>query len=179
MDALNASHDDTLILIFKWCTTFSASYLALDALLRCFQHTRSLPEKAAFVVHHLLCFVSACPVFLTNPIITYISALMCLIEWSTVALNVRIFAKLWRLERMYFFAGWAIIILYPFTRIAWNAYLVWISFASEYLTHYITQSAKYFLGGCQLFVFVLSAYYYAAVIMAKPTKMYNLNWKQE
>merc|ERR1712228_1010217 len=178
IDALNASHDDTLILTYKWCATFSASYFALDALLLTLYQPRPLAEKALWIVHHIFSGMCMCSIFLTHPIIAYMNALPFLIEWSTVALNLRIFARLWGLKGLYFVFGWAVIISYPLTRIVWNAYLIWIAFASdnylEYLSHYLCEGAQQLIVATELFVFLMSTYYYCAVIMAKPKKMYKL-----
>jgi|ERR1712129_250419 len=150
------------------------SYFVMDAILICVYHPRSFKEKATFTVHHLLCGICMSAVFKMHPLFTYLTALNFLIEWSTVALNMRIFAKLYSMERTYFVCGWCVLITYPFTRIAWNAWLMWISFGSYYIPHLVCDGAQYILGGVQCFVCLMSIYYYFCVILANPKKMYIL-----
>lgn len=172
--ALTASPSDTYILIYKYSATWSASYFLLDGIFITYYYDCTIKKKLAFAVHHFVSGICQCSVLLTHPIITYISALNFLIEWSTVWLNIRIFAKIWRMKWLYFIAGWNVIISYPFWRMGWNIYMIIISFKSEYLKVYTCNYGSYVLGGAEIFVFFLSIYYYLAVIMVNPKRMYDM-----
>eukprot|EP00484_Ammonia_sp_Unknown_P029226 CAMPEP_0197027008 /NCGR_PEP_ID=MMETSP1384-20130603/7006_1 /TAXON_ID=29189 /ORGANISM="Ammonia sp." /LENGTH=296 /DNA_ID=CAMNT_0042455797 /DNA_START=44 /DNA_END=934 /DNA_ORIENTATION=+ len=172
--ALTTSDREPIIVLYKYAATFSAAYFLLDAIFISYYYQQAWSKKLAFVFHHFFSGICMCSILLTHPILTYISALNFLIEWSTVMLNVRIFARIWSLKMLYFVAGWAVIFTYPFTRIVWNGYMILISFNSEYLPNYSCPQAPLVLGGAEIFVVLLSAYYYVTVIMVKPQQMYVL-----
>ena len=172
--ALNASMDEPIIKMYKYAATWSASYFLLDSMFITYYYKQKMNKKLAFVVHHFCTGICMVSVLLTHPIITYISALNFLIEWSTVMLNIRIFARIWSLKMVYFIGGWAVIITYPATRMGWNLYMIYTSFFSEYLTVYTCKHAYIVLGGAEIFVVLLSTFYYVSVIMVNPQKMYIL-----
>eukprot|EP01084_Bolivina_argentea_P094279 169490_1 len=174
LDALNANENEILIFQYKCCAVFSGSYFFLDAILIAYYYKQSMLKTISFVVHHFVCLLCMVTVILTAPIMTYLSALNFLIEWSTVILNIRIFARVWSCKYIYFISGWSVIITYPLARVAWNVYMIFISFKSEYLVNYSCPQAPIVLGGAEVFVLLLSAYYYLAIIMASPQKMYML-----
>ena len=172
--ALSADPNETPLVIFKCSAIFSAAYFLLDAIFITMYYKQATTKTVAFVIHHFLSGICIISCTVTGPINTYVSALNFMIEWSTVLLNIRIFARIWNLERIYFVSGIGVIVSYPLTRIVWNGYLILIAFTSEYVEAYSTYGGGIVLGTAGLFVAALSSFYYFTVILRKPQKIYIL-----
>lgn len=168
--AYRASPDESVILMWRTVAVLSTAYFAMDSVLMVLLVQRSAMKKAMFVVHHALVGTGMCFVFMreTNPMSSYLSAVWALVELSTVVLNVRIFARVWRSERMYRVSGWAVLVTYPLARLIWNPYAVWCCFP---LLDGAGRMVVVALGGC---VSLLSAYYYLFFILANPRGVFTL-----
>ena len=178
--ALDASFDEPIITIYKYAATLSAAYYFLDTIFIIISYHYDYPidKKIASIIHHFCSGICLCSVLLTHPIVTYISALNFLMKWTTVILNIRIFARIWSIRSVYFFSGLGVIISYPLTQILWNSYMIFITLYSEYLTVYACPEARWILGGAQIFVCLVSIYYYLTLIMKNPSQMYRLSEDQ-
>lgn len=165
-----ASPDEPVILMWRTVAVMSTSYFAMDSWLMVMLVRRTATQKALFVAHHVLVATGMCFVFMreTNPMSTYLSAVWALVELSTVCLNARIFARMWRSERMYRLSGYAVLVSYPLTRMVWNPYAVWCCIPR---LDYFGRMVVLALGG---FITVLSAYYYLFFLLANPRSVYVL-----
>ena len=126
------------------------------------------------MVHHFAIGSGMASVWLTPPLLAYVSGLWMAVEASTVLLNVRIFARICRLPRLYAAAGWGVLVSYPLLRLLWNPYVVSVALALPHIDLLSAPGGSMIVaaGGC--FVVALSAYYYVGVILVRGKAMYTL-----
>merc|ERR550525_270877 len=126
-------------------------------------------KTASFVIHHVAVGAGMSAILLTHPFLAYVSAMWMMTEGSTIFLDLKIFARIWGIKWLYMVSGVGVLITYPLTRLLWVPY---ISFSAlmvrEYLDHFGCPGAMNVVVMAGSFVTVLSAYYYFAVILAKP-----------
>ena len=128
-------------------------------------------EKLSWAVHHITVGFAMCTMFSCHPFMNYmVSMSISIMESSTIFLNLRTFASIWSCPRLYFVFGVSVLVIYPLTRLVWLSYLCWILWykVGDHIEHLSAPGIMYVVNCCHGVVFILSAYYYFAVMLRKP-----------
>eukprot|EP01084_Bolivina_argentea_P260952 440839_1 len=169
-----AHPSETLLFIYKMSSTYSVAYFLTDIIdLILFYDHKNLKYKLSFIVHHILVLLSQMTVYKSNPYVIFISAYSMFVEVSTIFLNIRMFGKMFNNALMFKVGGIGTLITYPFTRIIFMAYNMYMIYYSK-IDYFLCFECKWQLIMSCIFVLMLSGQYYIFVMLKKPKNMYTL-----
>ncbi|ETO18222.1 hypothetical protein RFI_19057 [Reticulomyxa filosa] len=163
-----------ITMLYKFACNWSQAYLVTDSLTyirKYWVHS----DNRIMLIHHVCLFVSLCPgallIYDSVPyeglfisftyfyVWLYISSASYMVEYSTLFLNAKHFAKFFNLPVLYFFSGACLVIAYPLLRNVWLAYVIYYTYNSSVDITY-TRHSKGVALFAQIFVYLMSLFYF-------------------